>query len=151
MNEEKAQASGSRGGGGSQKEEHNLIEQTLEAEGMTQTRGSSNSEQDKFRITVGVEQVCYGYFDDKEKPGITSAIFTGAHFNKNNVDKDMKDFKFRFFQQPAGFEDAVIRRRVAEHLEESDTTVPRVFEIRTPFCISIYIHIYIYIYIYSQQ
>ena len=66
MNEEKAQASGSRGGGGSQKEEHNLIEQTLEAEGMTQTRGSSNSEQDKFRITVGVEQVCYGYFDERK-------------------------------------------------------------------------------------
>ena len=156
---EKVEARGSRGGGGSQKKDSNVYQQTLEAEGMTQTRGSSNSEQDKFRITVDVEQVCFGYFDDKQKPvadhGITSVVFTGAHFNELNVDrdrrwietdtytvdgkekvcragepipaglgkslldfrekcpelyKDMKDLNFRFYQQPAGFEDSVITK-----------------------------------------
>ena len=131
----------------------------INAEGMTQTRGSSHSEQDKFRITVDTEQVLYGFFDETQKPvadlGITSVIFTGSHFNAQNVSedrtwlstdtawingaqktweagkpvehglgsallkfrddhpkmwKDMQAFGFRFYQQPAGFEDAIITK-----------------------------------------
>jgi len=129
----------------------------LQSEGMTQTRGSNCSEQDKFRITLDCEQVCYGFFDEDRVPkadiGLYSVIFTGKHFRLNNVSKDRRyleddryivdgvekickkgelvadglgkslmDFRdnnhqlyeamyelgFRFYQQPAGFEDSVI-------------------------------------------
>ena len=129
----------------------------LDNEGMTQLRGSSNSEQDKFRITVDLEQACLGFFDETVDPkavwGITSIILVGAHFRLENVDKNrcwkkseiytvsgeqktykagtrvpgslgkaLLDFRethaelyhkmhalgCRFYQQPAGFEDAVL-------------------------------------------
>jgi len=71
-------------GGGSQKKE------TLVGEATTaHLRGESHGTQDKFRITVDLEQVCYGWFNDNEEPkagwGITSIIMTGAHFREHNV------------------------------------------------------------------
>jgi hypothetical protein len=124
---------------------------------MTQNRGSSNSEQDKCRITVDVEQVCFGFFDSEKVPvadnGITSVVFSGAHFRLANASKDrrwleddvyvvdgkekvckagepipaglgkallefrdkcpelmekMIELQFRFYQQPAGFEDSLL-------------------------------------------
>ena len=147
-------------GGGNQKQESFITENkpgVIDREGMTQTRGSSHCEQDKFRITMDVEQVCYGFFDEDQDPkadwGITSVIFLGAHFRLSNVSKDrmwieddvyvndgvqkickagqaippllgsallnfrdncselyekMISLGFRFYQQPAGFEDSVI-------------------------------------------
>jgi hypothetical protein len=156
--DESTHAMGQRGGGGSQSAAHQISD-VIDNQGMTQTRGSNNSEQDKFRITVDVEQVCYGFFDSEVTPhadnGITSVVFTGAHFRLANADKDrcwieddvyyvdgikkvctageripgclgkaLLDFRdkcpellddmlkinFRFYQQPAGFEDSVITK-----------------------------------------
>ena len=165
------QAAGNRGGGGTQSGSSMLRE--VDLDGCTQTRGSSHSEQDKFRITADVEQVCYGYFDDQETPvcdwGITSVIFPGAHFRASNVSKDrcwieddvyyangvrkvcqagmpipanlgtsLLDFRdqhpeqweeminlgFRFYQQPAGFEDAIITKwKVREQLKTHGQTI----------------------------
>ena len=168
---ERAQALGSHGGGGTQSASSMLRE--VDLDGCTQTRGSSHSEQDKFRITADVEQVCYGFFDDQETPvcdwGITSVIFPGAHFRASNVSKDrcwieddvyyvngvrkvcqagmpipanigssLLDFRdqhpeqweeminlgFRFYQQPAGFEDAIITKwKVREQLKTHGQTI----------------------------
>jgi len=86
-------------GGGSQKAETQIGADF--AEGMTQLRGESHGNQDKFRITVDLEQAIYGYLDPEVAPsadfGITSVIFTGAHFREHNVDKHrcyIEDEKF---------------------------------------------------------
>ena len=71
-------------GGGSQK-----VETLVGAATTTHLRGESHGTQDKFRITVDLEQVCYGWFDDQVEPkagwGITSIILIGAHFREHNV------------------------------------------------------------------
>ena len=162
-----------RSGGGSQKSEKMLRADEVDLDGCTQLRGSSNSEQDKFRITADVEQVCYGFLDDQQEPvadwGITSVIFPGAHFRASNVSEDrcwlesdvfsasgiqkiwekgqpvpgglgsaLLDFRdqhrelwdkmialgFRFYQQPAGFEDSVISKwKIREQLETHGQTI----------------------------
>ena len=141
---------------GSQKKEGLLRD--FADEGMSQLRGESHGNQDKFRITVDLEQVIYNYFEDADVVpvadfGITSVILTGKHYNDSNVDNQrcyiadekfcrdgievnhiagtrveaglgnqIQDFRenhpelyaemielgFRFYQQPAGFEDALI-------------------------------------------
>ena len=123
--------------------------------------GESHQNQDKFRITLDVEQAFLGWFGTETPQaqwGITSVIFPGAHFRASNITagpqgqrfytndekfykdgqevvrfagtpvqpanlgsailgfrdehpekwKEMLDLKIRFYQQPAGFEDAVI-------------------------------------------
>ena len=161
---EKEQAMGVRSGGGSQKastllkaDEEEKAPSGIDAEGQTQTRGESHQDQDKFRITVDLEQVLFNWYDPEKDPvadfGLTSVIITGTHFREHNVDenncwiedehffvkgepisrtagrpvekglgssllnfrkdhpelyKEMKDLGIRFYQQPAGFEDAVI-------------------------------------------
>ena len=69
-----------------------MLETTVPTpEGMTQTRGESHGNQDKFRLTVDLEQCIYHYFDAPKKPkglwGLTSVTFTGAHFNAQNADE----------------------------------------------------------------
>ncbi|MCP2505278.1 MAG: hypothetical protein NLN65_08290 [Candidatus Poseidoniaceae archaeon] len=148
---------GSRSGGGSQSKENILsADAYVDRDGMTQTRGNNCNEQDKFRITLEVEQVCRGYFDHNVNPvadwGISSVILAGSHFRLANASPDrhfihddifyvdgvekrhrggepipgslgkalmdwrdanpvmyqeMLTLKFRFYQQPAGFDDSV--------------------------------------------
>jgi hypothetical protein len=130
------------------------IDQT---EGMTQKRGEATENNDKYRITVDVEQVLRNWFDEDLVPkagwGIVSVVFVGVHFRMRNVTPDdrwrkneqfvhdgvevkrvagekvppalgnkFKDLRDRspsfwarleaagieIYQQPAGFEDAVI-------------------------------------------
>ena len=138
---------------GSQKKETRV-----DADGMTQLRGECHGNQDKFRITMDLEQVVYGFFDGADVTpqadfGLTSVIFSGQHFRESNVDEnrcyiedekferdgieichlagtrvqaglgsqtlkvredhldmfaEMKASGFRFYQQPAGFEDALL-------------------------------------------
>ena len=58
---------------------------------MTQTRGESHGNQEKFRLTVDLEQVIYNWGNAPEEPkgvwGLTSVTFTGAHFNAQNADE----------------------------------------------------------------
>jgi hypothetical protein len=61
-------------------------------EGMSQLRGECHGNQDKFRITVDLEQVVYGMLGKAGvRPhadfGLTSVIFTGQHFRERNVDQ----------------------------------------------------------------
>ncbi len=52
-------------------------------DGMTQLRGESSGDQDKFRITVDLEQRVYGWCSETSDPqfewGTTSVVFTGTH------------------------------------------------------------------------
>ena len=88
---EREQALGSKGGGGSTKVDKLISFDVAEDdnEGMTQTRGESHGNQDKFRITLDLEQCLGGWFDEDVEPkgwtGITSMILIGAHFNEDNV------------------------------------------------------------------
>ena len=88
---EREQALGSKGGGGSTKADKLISFDVAEDdnEGMTQTRGESHGNQDKFRITLDLEQCLGGWFDEEVEPkgwtGITSMILIGAHFNEDNV------------------------------------------------------------------
>ena len=78
-------------GGGSQKAS-TQFNSDLDPDGMHQLRGESHGNQDKFRITVDLEQVILGWFDQEKTPqadfGLTSVIFTGAHFREDNVDEN---------------------------------------------------------------
>ena len=88
---EKEEGMGRKTGGGSQKAVaiSSLDEFEIDNEGMTQTRGESHGNQDKFRVTVDVEQVLTGFFSADAEPqavwGLTSLIMVGAHFNEDNV------------------------------------------------------------------
>ena len=64
--QELVEAAGSVGGGGSQVPVASLDE--VDADGMTQLRGESHQDQDKFRITVDLEQRYDGYFDPDQVP-----------------------------------------------------------------------------------
>ena len=138
--------------------ESQKVQGVLDTDGMTQLRGECHGNQDKFRITVDLEQIVLGFCDEPEVSpradfGLTSVIFTGKHFREHNVDenrcyiedekyfrdgievchlagtrveaglgnqildfredhpemfKEMKELGFRFYQQPAGFEDSLI-------------------------------------------
>ena len=59
------------------------------SEGMTQLRGEASKAQDKFRITVGRAQRCYGWCDETIEPlfvpRTTRVTLTGAHFRTSNV------------------------------------------------------------------
>ena len=81
------------GGCGGSQSVANQFSDGIDNEGMIQTRQPSNSEQDKFRITVDVEHVCHGFFDSEGKTpwpdnGITSVVFTGARFSLANASTD---------------------------------------------------------------
>ena len=88
---ERQQALGSKDGGGSTKADEVVSHDVAEDvnEGMTQTRGESHGNQDKFRITLDLEQCLVGFFDEDAEPkgltGLTSMILIGAHFNEDNV------------------------------------------------------------------
>jgi hypothetical protein len=171
---EKELVLGSFGGGGSQKPQVSLddvfsqkLENDIETDGVTMLKGESHGNQDKFRITVDLEQVVYGYWSDKDPVmdwGITSVTFTGSHFNAQNADENRhylwdehywvsgkevfhkagtpiqhglgaallnfrdenpemwnraQELKMRFYQQPAGFEDATICQM--KHQEQGKT------------------------------
>ena len=85
---------GSLSGGGSQASTALIREDDEDEvlglnEGMTQLRGEGHKDQDKFRITVEREQICYCICNDNTEPkfcpGTTSVTFTGAHFRMSNV------------------------------------------------------------------
>ena len=87
-------------GGGSQKagasfdgEPEVRNSENINVDGQTQLRGESHENQDKFRITVDLEQALFGWFGSADTTpqmswGLTSVIFTGAHFNAQNVDRN---------------------------------------------------------------
>ena len=58
-------------------------------DGMTQLRGESSGDQDKFRITVDLEQRVYGWCSETSDPqfewGTTSVVFTGTHCRLSNI------------------------------------------------------------------
>ena len=60
-----------------------------ENEGMTQLRGENSADQDKFRITVDLEQRVLGWCSETSDPqfewGRTSVIFTGTHCRLSNI------------------------------------------------------------------
>ena len=69
-------------GGGSQ------VSSVFDVDGMTQKRGSDNSQQDKYRITVDVEQILRGFFTNGTlvaEWGITSVILGGAQCSSRRV------------------------------------------------------------------
>ena len=73
---------------------HQLIndEDDDDPEGLTQLRGENSADQDKYRITVDLEQRVYGWCSDTSDPsfqwGTTSVVFTGAHCRLSNISED---------------------------------------------------------------
>ncbi len=63
-------------------------------DGITQLRGESSGDQDKFRITVDLEQRVYGWCSETSDPqlewGTTSVVFTGIHVRLSNISEDGK-------------------------------------------------------------
>eukprot|EP00959_Pyramimonas_sp_CCMP1952_P375316 7860681-Pyramimonas_sp.AAC.1 len=61
-------------------------------EGMTQLRGENSADQDKFRITVDLEQRVHGWCSETKDPqfqwGTTSVVFTGTHCRLSNISED---------------------------------------------------------------
>ncbi len=60
-----------------------------DVQGMHQLRGEASGNQDKYRVTVDVEQVLRNYFSEEAEPisewGLTSVIFPGCHLRMSNV------------------------------------------------------------------
>ena len=144
-------------------------------EGLCHLRGEANENQDKYRITVDVEQVFYNVCDEslpvKAEWGVTSVTIVGKHMDVDNVSLTeprvwLKDQAFTFqgkevfykagaqvhhqhgkaildlrkecpelwarltkagikvYQQPAGFEDAVITAwKIAKQAERFPVSV----------------------------